>query len=138
MRKLIAALAGAGLVCALLAAGASARAETHFTVIGLAKSSRPSGGGVIVRDQLVSPGDRDDVVGHARIKFTPRSGHRVRARGTFTVGGGTLKVKGVFGPGSRGRILVIGGTRRWNGAAGKVKLRSAGEGAERYSFSVVQ
>src|SRR5947207_2290523 len=121
MRKTIAALSAAGLlVLAMLSGSASARTESHFTVIGVTKSSHPSGeSGVIVRDKLVVPGDRDHVIGHARIKFTPVKTDSVRARGVFSLGGGTLKVKGTFGvTGSTGRINVIGGTRRWNGAAG--------------------
>ncbi len=137
MRKVIPLLAIAGLCLGVLAASAAARVESRFTVIGLTKSSHPVHGGVIVRDTLVVPGDRNEVVGHARIKFTPRAHRSVRARGVFVVGGGTLKVKGVFS-GSSGRINVIGGTRHWNGAAGKVKLSNAGQGAERYAFTVVQ
>jgi hypothetical protein len=137
VKKIISALAIAALGAAVITTTASARTESRFTVIGLTQSSHPTHGGVIVRDSLVLPGDRDVAIGHARIKFSPRAHHSVRARGVFTLAGGTLKVKGVFS-GASGRVNVIGGTRRWNGAAGKVNLSNAGHGAERYRFTVVQ
>jgi hypothetical protein len=63
--------------------------------------------------------------------------NRVRARIVFYFADGSLKVKGVFGPTDH-QLNIVGGTGRWNGAGGKVKLHNAGHGAERYTFTVVQ
>jgi len=136
MRKSFVAAALAALVIGVLAAPAGAQTVSKFSVITLTKSSHPSGGSIIVRSRLVEPGERNEVLGHGLAKFTPR-GQRVRARIIFYFADGSLKAKGVFGPGDN-KLAVVGGSGRWNGASGKVKLSNAGHGAERYSFTVVQ
>jgi hypothetical protein len=119
-----------------LTAAAEAQTASKFSVIALTRSSHPSGSSIIVRSTLVEPGERSEVLGHDLAKFTPR-GDRVRARIVFFFADGSLKAKGVFGPGDD-KIAIIGGSGRWDGASGKVKLRNAGPGAERYTFTVVQ
>jgi hypothetical protein len=135
MRRLIA-LAAAAAALVAITATAGAQTVTRFSVITLTRSSHPAGHSIIVRHRVVEPGERSEVLGHDIAKFTPR-GQRVRARIVFYFADGSLKVKGVFGPGDN-KLAIIGGSGRWNGASGKAKLRSAGPGAERYTFTIVQ
>lgn len=136
MRKLIPAAIAALALASVTATTAGAQTVTKFSVVTLTKSSHPSGNSIIVRHAVVEPGERNEVLGRDVAKFTPR-GQRVRARIVFFFADGSLKVKGVFGPGDN-KLAIIGGSGRWNGASGKARLRSAGAGAERYSFTVVQ
>jgi hypothetical protein len=137
MRRLISTAVLAGLVVGLVAATAAAQTATKFSVVTLTKSSHPSGHDIIVRSNLVEPGERSEVIGHGFARFTPRAHNRVRARIVFSLADGSLKVKGVFGP-TDNQLSIVGGTGRWSGASGEVKLHDAGEGAERYTFTVVQ
>ena len=137
MRKLISTTALAGLAVGLVAATAAAQTATTFSVVTLTKSSHPSGQDIIVQSKLVEPAERSEVIGHGLARFTPRAHNRVRARIVFYLADGSLKVAGVFGPRDN-QLNIIGGTGRWNGASGKVKLHDAGKGAERYTFTVAQ
>jgi hypothetical protein len=137
MRKLISTAVLAGLVLGLVAATAAAQTATTFSVVTLTKSSHPSGHNIIVRSKLVEPCERSEVIGHGLARFTPLARNRVRARIVFSFANGSLKVKGVFGP-TDNQLSIVGGTGHWSGASGKVKLHDAGEGAEHYTFTVVQ
>jgi hypothetical protein len=137
VRKLITTAALSGLVVGLVAATAAAKTTTTFSVVTLTESSHPSGHSIIVRSKLVKPAERSDVIGHGLARFTPLTRNRVRARIVFYFADGSLKVKGVFGP-KDNRLTIVGGTGRWSGAGGEVKLHNAGHGAERYTFTVVQ
>jgi hypothetical protein len=137
MRKLISTAVLAELLVGLVAATAAAQTTAKFSVVTLTKSSHPSGHDIIVRSKLVEPADRSEVIGHGFARFTPRPHNRVRAQIVFYFTDGSLKVKGVFGP-TDNQLNIVGGTGRWSGANGKVMLHDAGDGAERYTFTVVQ
>ena len=137
LRKLISTTAVSGLAVGLVAATAAAQSATRFSIVTLTKSSHPSGHNIIVRSQLVEPAERSEVIGHGLARFTPLARNRVRARIVFHFADGSLTVKGVFGP-TDNRLNIIGGTGRWNGAGGEVRLHNAGPGAERYTFTVVR
>jgi hypothetical protein len=137
VRKLISTAALAGVAVGLVAPTAAAQTATQFSVVTLTKSSHPSGHNIIVRSRLVEPRERSEVIGHGLARFTPRAHNRVMARIVFYFADGSLKVKGVFGPADN-RLSIVGGTGRWSRAGGTVKLHDAGEGAERYTFTVVQ
>lgn len=137
MRRLISTAALSGLTVGLVAATAAAQTATRFSVVTLTKSSHPSGHNIIVRSELVEPAERSEVIGHGLARFTPRARNRVRARIVFYFADGSLKVTGVFGP-TDDQLTIVGGTGRWNGASGKVRLHNAGQGAERYTFTVLQ
>jgi hypothetical protein len=137
VRKLISTAALSGLVVGLVAGTAAAQTATTFSVVTLTESSHPSGHNIIVRSKLVEPAERSEVIGHGLARFTPLDRNRVRARIVFSFADGSLTVKGVFGP-QDNRLTIVGGTGRWSGAAGEVKLHNAGHEAERYTFSVVQ
>lgn len=137
VRKLINAAAVSGLAVGLVPATAAAQTSTKFRVVTVTKSSHPSGHSIIVRSKLVEPAERSEVIGHGLATFTPRAHNRVKARIVFYLADGSLKVKGVFGP-TDNLLRIVGGTGRWTGAGGKVRLHNAGHGAERYTFTVVQ
>jgi hypothetical protein len=137
MRRLISTAALSGLTVGLVAATAAAQTATSFSVVTLTKSSHPSGHNIIVRSELVEPAERSEVIGHGLARFTPRARNRVRARIVFYFADGSLTVTGVFGP-TDDQLTIVGGTGRWNGASGKVRLHNAGQGAERYTFTVLQ
>jgi hypothetical protein len=80
MRKPISTAVLAGLVVGLVAATAAAQTTAKFNVVTLTKSSHPSGHNIIVRSNLVEPGERSEVIGHGFARFTPRPHNRVRAR----------------------------------------------------------
>jgi hypothetical protein len=133
---LLVALAAVAVVA--IAATASAQRVTKIRVVSIQTSAHRSGHSFVANGRLVTPGDRSDRVGRYTGKFTPRGHHatRIRAVGTF-FGEGTLKVKGVQGRGNN-RILVIGGTGAFNGAAGKLKIHSLAHGNARLTFLFVQ
>jgi hypothetical protein len=134
MRKLTAAVAIAALAIAVSASSASAQTVTKFSVIAIGHGHRTSSG-FVVKGRLVEPGERSEVVGAFKAEFSgPNAGH-VRLVAFFP--DGKLKANGRIAPGDH-KVPIIGGTRRWNGASGKVIARSAGRNAERLTFTVVQ
>lgn len=124
------------LACCWTATGASAHTPTKFAVITLTKSSDRSGDTIITRGRLVRPSDRRKVIGHYVARFRPLAGNRVRTHIVFDLAGGSLTVKGVFGPNDN-VLTVTGGSGRWARAGGTTKMHDAGHGAERYSFTIV-
>jgi hypothetical protein len=123
--------------CCWTATSAAARTPTKFSVVTLTKSSHRSGHTIITHGQLVSPNDRKEVVGHYVAKFGILAGNRVSAQIVFDFADGSLTVKGVFGPHDN-VLTVTGGSGRWKGASGRTKMYDAGQGAERYSFTIVR
>jgi hypothetical protein len=116
---------------AVIVSTAGARIESRFSVLAHQTSGHPVGNHFISRGRLVQPGDRDDVVGRYRAKFSRHGG--VHAIAKFP--DGTIKIQG---NGSAHRVPIIGGTGRWNGAAGKVKTRNLRHGYTLLTFIVVQ
>jgi hypothetical protein len=138
MRRIFLAVALAAIVMAAVAATASAQRVTTIRVVATQTSQHRSGHSFIARGRLAEPGNLSDVVGRYQAKFTPRPHHRVRIRGVASFfGQGTLKVKGIEGPRDN-RILVIGGTGHFNGAAGKLKTRSLSRRNTLLTFAFVQ
>jgi hypothetical protein len=137
MRRIFLAVALTAIAVAAMAATASAQRVTTIRVVAIQTSQHRSGNSQIAHGRLVVPGDRSDVVGRYQAKFTQlHRAFRIRAVATF-FGQGTLKVKGTESRGDN-RILVIGGTRHFNGAAGKLRTRSLSRRNTLLTFTFVQ
>jgi len=138
MRRIFLAVALAAIAVAAMAATASAQRVTTIRVVAVQTSQHRSGHSFIAKGRLAEPGHLSDVVGRYQAKFTPRGHRGVRIRGVASFfGQGTLKVKGVQRPRDN-RILVIGGTGHFNGAAGKLKTRNLSKRNTRLTFVFVQ
>lgn len=139
------------LVFALGAPSASARkssakprTETQFTVFDHTfASQRTSSGGFVFRDVLTEPNDRDDVVGHLRGVGTGCG------QGCFEIKAlvhifdeGYLKVRGKFlrnrPSRQNNRLIIVGGSGAYNGAAGKVRVHGLGGSNSLLTFDFVQ
>jgi hypothetical protein len=120
---------------ALFATSAGARTETRFSVIAHQTSGHRAGNQFVIHGRLLQPGDRDDVVGRFRAKFSRRG--RVHAVAVFP--DGKLKAQGNTRGNRNGRrIPIVGGSGRWNGAAGKLKTHNLGHHETLLTFIVVQ
>jgi hypothetical protein len=131
MRRLITLGVITALAFAALAATAAARTESRFNVVEIVKSAHRVGNHFVTSGKLVVPGDRDDVVGHDHVKFS-RKGN-IHAVVHFP--DGTIKAQGNA---NANRIIIVGGSGRWNGAAGKINFRSLSHRATLLRFAIVQ
>src|SRR5437764_8724279 len=131
MRRVITLVVIAALAFAALAATAAARTESRFNLVEIVKSAHRSGNTVVTHGKLVVPGDRDDVVGVDRVKFS-RTGN-IHAVAHFP--DGSIKAQGNA---DANRIIIVGGSGRWNGAAGKIKFHSLSHRRTLLHFAVVQ
>jgi hypothetical protein len=131
MRRMITLVVIAALAFAALAATAAARTESKFSLVEIAKSAHRVGNHVVTTGLLVVPGDRDDVVGHDHVKFS-RKGN-IHAVVHFP--DGALRAQGNA---NANRIIIVGGSGRWNGAAGKINFRSLTHRKTLLRFSIVQ
>jgi hypothetical protein len=131
MRRVITLVVIAVLAFAALAATAAARTESRFNLIETVKSGHKVNNNTFITHGVLSvPGDRDDIVGTDTVKFRRHSIHaRVHAFG------GTMKAQGNF---AANRIVIVGGSGRWNGAAGKIKFHSLSHNKTLLRFDVVQ
>jgi len=138
MRRILLIAALAAVAVAAIAASASAQRVTTITALSIPRSQHRSGHSQIQRGVLVDPTDRDDHLGRFHAKFTPQGRRGLRIRAVAVFGGhGSLKVKGTVGRGDN-RISVIGGTRAFNGAAGKLKIHTLKHGRALLTFVFVQ
>lgn len=124
MRKVFLVVSLVAVATAAIAATASARTETRFSVVHVDTSGHPSGHNTLIqRGRLLLP-TTHRVVGHDVIKLTlhpRRHTARIRIVARFR-GQGSLKAKGIVGANKNpSRIPIIGGTGAFNGAAGKLK-----------------
>ncbi len=129
MRRFTALVIAVVLALAVMAASAAARTESKFSLIEVAKSQHRAGNKFITHGNLYTTGG--SFVGTDRVKFS-RKGN-IHARAHF--GGGTLKAQGNA---NASRILIVGGSGRWNGAAGKIKFRSLSRRKTLLRFAIVQ
>jgi hypothetical protein len=132
MRRFLLLGALVGVVAAILAATAGARTETRFSVIAHNQSAHRVGPKhFVVKGSLLQPGDRDNVLGSFKAKFASHG--RIHAVAFFP--DGKIKIQGRT---NANRIPIIGGTRRWNGAAGKLKTRQLNKNNSLLTFIIVQ
>jgi hypothetical protein len=129
MRKLILAAALAAIGAAVVASPAFA-IDHHFTVLAKQKSAHRVGHNAFrFKEKLLDPHNRQDKVGRDRGKcrFKPQS-HKVKCRVTVHLNGeigglGNMQVRGDLDRGPD-HLVVLGGTRQFDGVAGKVTHHS--------------
>jgi hypothetical protein len=118
----------------------------QFTVFDKTIASHnTANGGVVFRDILAEPNDRDDLVGHLRGVGTPCGNgcFRLKIR-VHIFGAGDLKVRGKFLENrphrQNNRLIIVGGSGEFNGAAGKVTVHSLAHprGSSLLTFDFVQ
>jgi hypothetical protein len=131
MRRVLLVGVLAAVAVAAVAATAGARTESRFTLIETVKSQHRAGNHFISHGVLAEASDPDDIIGTDRVKSNRRG--NIHASAHF--GGGTLKAKGNV---NASRILIIGGSGRWNGAAGKINFRSLSRRRTLLRFAIVQ
>lgn len=125
MRKLLVAAVVAGLGVALLATSAFAY-DPHFYVHQRYRSGHDIGQNVFVRqDKLLDPHNRQNRVGRDRFQCRAKSHpYRLKCRARVHLNGriggkGYIRVKGVLRHKDK-YLRVIGGSRQFNGVAGKM------------------
>jgi len=129
MRKLILAAALAALGMAVVASPAFA-IDHHFTVLTKQKSGHRVGhNGFRFKEKLLDPHNRHNKVGRDRVKcrFNPRN-HKTKCHALVHLNGeigglGDMRVRGDLDRGPD-HLVVLGGTRQFNGVAGKVTHHS--------------
>lgn len=134
MRRVIIVGVITALALAAMATVAAARTESRFSLIETVKSSHKINNNTFITHGVLSEAtDPDDVVGTDSVKFS-RAGHgTIHARAH--VFGGTLKAQGNV---AANRIIIVGGSGRWNGAAGKINFRSLNHRQTLLRFAIVQ
>jgi hypothetical protein len=102
--------------------------DRHFTVLATQKSFHGAGPNhFVVKHKLFDPNNRSSKVGRDRAKcrgfvHPPRVKCHAFIRLNGKVGGiGIIRVKGDLSPGDH-HVPVIGGTRQFNGVAGKLTI----------------
>ena len=141
MRRIITAgVALAAVGAAIVAAPAAARPShsvrvTTFSVVEHVRSAHRRGNTFITRGVLTEPGTGGaDVEGFDKAAFTRHDGTtHVRAVAFFP--DGKLKVNGDL---RHRKVPIVGGTRRWNGAGGKLKFHPITSRRTLLTFTVVQ
>ena len=125
MRKFILAAALAVLGAAVFATSASAF-DHHFTVLAIQKSSHRAGpNGFVAKHKLLDPNNRSSKVGRDRVKCRDK-GRGLKCHALFHLNGriggiGHIRVRGDLERGDH-HLVVIGGTRQFNGVAGKLTV----------------
>jgi hypothetical protein len=130
VRKLIATAAIAALAAGAIASTAGAQTVSKFSVQTVTTSHHVVGGVDIDRGRLAEVGERSETVGFFKAKSR---GNHLRA--VFFFPDGKIKANGNF---THAKVPIVGGTRRWNGASGKLKFRPLGEEDAVLTFTVVQ
>ena len=123
---LLAAIAAAGLATAT----AGAQTVTKFSVVEKVKTAKRTDCCFVTTGALLSP-TTGGKVGTDEAKFT-QTGH-VRAVAFFP--DGKLKVSGKL---NHNKVPIVGGTRRWDGASGKLKFHPLSRRKTLLTFTVVQ
>jgi hypothetical protein len=131
MRRLILIGIVAALAAAVLAPTAGARSESTFSVIAAGTHQKKRDHAFILKGKMREPGNRSNVLGHFRAKFR-RGGH---IGAVFTFDNGKIKASGND---NHNKVPIVGGTRHWNGAAGKVLIRNRKHNDALLKFDVVQ
>jgi plastocyanin len=120
----------AALALTVMATTAAARTESRFSVVEVQKSSRRVDNHFVTHGVLFVPGT-NTVAGTDRVKFS-RKGN-VHAVARFP--DGKIKAQGNI---NASRIVVVGGSGRWNGAAGKIKIHRLSHRKTLLNFAIVQ
>jgi hypothetical protein len=131
MRRVLLAALATVAVAALTAGTAAAQTATKFSVIEKVKTGKRTDCCFITTGVLLSPttGNR---VGTDKVKFNRTRPH---VGGVFYFPDGKLKVAGDL---RHQKVPIVGGTRRWNGASGKLKFEPLTNRKTLLTFTVVQ
>ena len=143
MRKFILAAALAALGTAVFATSASAF-DHHFSVLSKEKSSHRAGNNAFVfKDKLLDPNNRSSKVGRDRGKCrVKRQGRKLKCHALIRLNGriggkGHIRVKGDLQRGDN-HVVVLGGTRQFNGVAGKMTIHSVSRKIDRLHFDLIR
>jgi hypothetical protein len=131
MRRLIFTAVIATLVAAVFASSSVARSESRFRVVADPTNQKERQHAFVVKGKLRESRQSSDVVGHFRAKFR-RGGH---IAATFTFDNGKIRASGNR---NHNKVPIVGGTRKWNGAAGKVLIHNLKHNEALLRFVVVQ
>ena len=119
MRKLLVIGTVAALAAAAVPTGASAGGVVRFSVRTVNEHHHVRRDHVVIlKGGLSRPHDTSAIVGHFKARFT-KSHRQLRARAVFFFRQGKIKAQGHLT--RNNRVQVTGGTRAYNGAAGKIK-----------------
>lgn len=123
-----------GLAAALaLAVPAGAITTAHFSVRAINTSSHRTHNGFRFTERLRRHGR---TVGHDKVRC--HTGRRkISCDAVFYFPAGKVKAEGKFGSGDN-RLQVTGGTRRYDGVAGKVLIHNRGPHNTRLEFVLVK
>jgi Ni/Co efflux regulator RcnB len=131
MRRFISLVVLAAVVAAVLATTALARTESKFSAIADGTHQKQRDHAFILKGKLREPHNRSNVLGHFRAKFR-RGGH---IGAVFTFDNGKIKASGNR---NHNKVPIVGGTRHWNGASGKLLIRNRNHNNALLKFDVVQ
>ena len=134
MRRLIPASALAVVAALVLAIPAGAVTKAHFSVAAIHISSHHTHNAFVFTERLRR---HHRVVGHDEVTCHPRKHHKLSCRAVFFFAAGKIKAKGNFGRGDN-RLQVIGGTRRFDGVAGKILIHDLSASKTRLEFFLVR
>jgi hypothetical protein len=135
MRKAIPGAVAVALIAAAVAAGPAAARQQHattvtkFSVVEHVVSAHRIGNREVTKGVLTEVGVPGHVLGTDKVSFT-QTGH---VRGVVFFPDGKLKVNGDL---RHNKVPIVGGTRRWNGASGKLKFRSLSRDRTLLTFTV--
>ena len=121
----------AAVAMAAVVATAGARTESKFSLIEVQKAHHRVGNRFITHGALYTTGGT--FVGTDRVKFARRGHGYIHAVARF--GGGALRAQGHI---NASRIIIVGGSGRWNGAAGKINFRPLSRRKTLLRFAIVQ
>jgi hypothetical protein len=119
VRKLLVIGAIGVLAVAALPTAASAGGVTRFSVRTVYPHQHRRNDGVyVVRGALSRPHDPNAIIGHYKARFA-QPHRQLRAHAVFFFRQGKIKAQGLLT--HNNRVQITGGTRAYNGAAGKIK-----------------
>ena len=145
MSKRFAILIGVMALGAAVVASPAFAFDHHFSVVAKPRSSHGVGrNAFVLKDKLFDPNNRSSKVGRDRFKCREKHRNKVKCHGLFRLNGkiggkGHIRVKGDL-QGGDNHLVVVGGTRQFNGVAGKMTiLPSTKPGiSRRYHFDLVR
>jgi hypothetical protein len=133
MRKLIAATVAALALAAVTGTTAGAQTVSKFSVQTASTHGHRTSTGFVVHGRLAEVGEPSETRGFFKAKFSGPRGRHVRA--VFFFPDGKIKANGDQ---NHGKVPIVGGTSRWNGASGKVKIHGIAHGEAILTFTVVK
>jgi hypothetical protein len=141
MRRFIPAALIAAVASFAVAAPASAF-DHHFSVLG--KHIRQTGTrhNFTIKERLYNLRNHRDRVGDAKFDCKTKHAGKLACQGVVELNGdvggrGRLKVNGDIEPGES-KVNVVGGTRNFNGVAGKLTFHPRHGNKQRLSFDLVR